>query len=73
MVDLFKIYMIIIKSYNISFPLICFETKIALCAFKFYFNQRNEAYLQTPMTEVKSRGLPGIRLVKMNSNLKSTI
>ena len=32
--------------------------------------EREMTYLYTPMTDVKRRGLPGTRFVKMNSNLK---
>ena len=32
--------------------------------------KKTKTDLYTPMTEVKSRGFPGTRLVKMNSNLE---
>ena len=32
--------------------------------------ERERTYLYTPITDVKRRGFPGTRLVKMNSNLK---
>ena len=32
--------------------------------------EREMTYLYTPMTDVKRRGFPGTRFVKMNSNLK---